>query len=305
MLYIIDICNIAQYYISGELKGKLTHGIFSFIRLYERLKEKKRGHFKVLIDKPASAYIAGNGDAGQLVADFAIKLAMKKAKRVGVAAVGAGNITAFLRPGYWAEYAARHGMVSLCFNYGGGALVAPPGGREPVISTNPIGIGIPHKPFPFIIDMAISERAYTNIDFAKKLGIKIPAGWAIDQRGRTTRDPWKVAAVLPFGGYKGFALGLALELMTGPLMRTAVGRDERGKPRGFLFIVINPSTFTTRARFTREVAETLRFVKAAKRLPGITEIVIPGERSFRIEQQNLRRGWFDIDRRIIETIKSL
>ncbi len=301
---------IAHEFLLGELKGKTSHGIFSFIRgargsrVYSRVSGVTRGYFKVTSDRPSYAYIEGNKDAGQLVADYAIKLAIKKARKTGIAMVGAGNIHAFLRPGTWAEIAARKGMIGLCFNYGGGPLIAPTGAREPLISTNPIGIGIPYKPFPFVIDMATSVRAYYHVKMARALGKKIGRGIGIDKMGQPTTDPNKLIALLPFGGYKGYALSLALEMLTGPLVRTKVGKRTK-RLRGFLFIVINPTAFTTRKEFDRDVRQLVRELKALKRTKGTKEIFIPGEQAYRNEQKNLKRGYLEIDEKIMESIEAL
>lgn len=294
---------IVGEYLSGELKGKSSHGLYGFIRSYAELRSRKR-HFTVTRNRPAFAYIQGNGDIGQIVADAALRLAIAKARKSGIAMVGGGNIRSFLRPGTWAEIAARQGMISLCFNYGGGPLLAPTGAREPILSTNPIGLGIPASPFPIVIDMATSHRAYSEIRRAARLGKRIPADWAMDRRGRPTTDPNAVAAVLPFGGYKGSALALALEILTGPLVRTRVGKRGHGL-RGFLFIVINPLAFTTKKAFHTEVRQLIRDVKTARKTPGTRNILIPGERAYVTEQRRRRSGTVDIDRRILETIKHL
>jgi len=295
---------IACEYISGELKGKSSHGIFGFIRAYKKLKRDKRGHFKITKNKPAYAYIEGNKDVGQIVADYAINLAIKKAKRTGIAMVGGGNIQAFLRPGTWAEAAARKNMIGLCFNYGGGPLMAPTGAREPVISTNPIGISIPFKPYPFVIDMAVSERAFYHVRLARELGKKINKDWGIDRFGKPTTDPNKLIAVSPFGGYKGYALGLALEILTGPLVRTKVGRSTKNL-RGFLFIVINPLTFTSRKEFNQDVKKLIKDVKTARKKKGAKEILIPGERAYQTEQKRMKSGYLEIDDSIIKSIEKL
>ncbi len=313
---------IAEEYIVGEIKGKRAQGVFVFIRAYLSMKgdyqastdsqgdlkllrnRKKRRHFKIAVDKPAYAFIDGHNDIGQLVAERAIKLVVQKAKRSGIAMVGGGKIQAFLRPGSWAEKAAQQGMIALCFNYGGGPLMAPTGAREPILSTNPIGIGIPYKPYPIVIDMATSARAYYHVRLAKELGMKIDPRWAIDRLGRPTTNPNKVAAVLPFGGYKGYALALAFEILTGPLVRTAVGKSTK-LYRGFLFIVINPLAFTTRQKFQADVNRLIRDVKTARKIRGVKDIHIPGEQSWEIERRNRKRGYIDIDNAVIQKIRNL
>lgn len=295
---------IADEYIGGDMHGKATHGVFSFANSYKRIISKGRGHFKVTRNRGGAAFIEGHSDVGQLAARAAIDIAVKKAKRFGVGVVGGRNIHSFLRPGTWAELAARKGMVALCFNYGGGPLIAPTGAGEAILSTNPISIGIPTAPEPLVLDMAVSEHAYTFVKMAKKLGQKLKGNWAIDSRGRPTKDPNKVAAVLPFGGYKGFGLAFMFEILTGPLVRTAVGKQTKLR-RGFLFIVIDPRAFTTLAQFRKDVARLVNEVKRAKRLPGVKEIIIPGERAMRTARQRKKLGTIELDPRTLAAIKTL
>lgn len=309
---------IASEYVNGEIKGIHSHGIFGFIRAYEIMKKRKgkknekleaygytkRNRYKIKQNKPAFAYIDGNCDMGQIVADYAINLAINKARKSGIAMVGGGNIQAYLRPGTWAEVAAKKDMIGLCFNYGGSPLMAPTGAREPIISTNPIGLGIPFKPFPIVIDMATSVRAFYHIKMAKVLGEKINKEWAIDNQGNPTTDPGKVAAVLPFGGYKGYALSLALEILTGPLVNTKVGKRTK-KVRGFLFIVINPYLFTSKKEFGLDVKRLVKEIKTAKKIKGVKNIFIPGEHSYEHERKNRRQGYMNIDEEIMRSIKSL
>ncbi|MFA6525628.1 MAG: Ldh family oxidoreductase [Patescibacteria group bacterium] len=291
-------------YISGELKGKGSHGVFGFIKAYNRLKETKRGHYKVVKDTPTYAFIEGNQDIGQIVAYKAIELAIKKAKKTGIAMVGGNNIHSFLRPGTWAEVAARKGMIALCFNYGGSPAIAPTGAREAILATNPIGIGIPYKEYPFVIDMAVSERAFNQISLAKALGKKIPSGWAIDKNGKNTNDPNAVTSVLPFGGYKGYILALALEILTGPFVRTKVGKSTK-KFRGLLFIVIDPYVFTTKSEFSRDMNKLIKEVDNAKKIKGVKDIHIPGEVAYKNEIKKMKSGYFDIDKNIIDQIEKL
>jgi LDH2 family malate/lactate/ureidoglycolate dehydrogenase len=295
---------IADEYVRGQAQGKHSHGIFTFIHQYKDLRTQKRSHFRMVKDKSAYAYISGNKDVGQVVADYAINLAIKKAKKTGIAMVGGGNIRPFLRPGTYADAAARKGMIGLCFNYGGAPLMAPTGAREAILSTNPIGVGIPRKPYPIVIDMATSVKAFYHVRLAKTLGKKINKDWGIDKFGRPTSDPKKLVAVLPFGGYKGYVLALALEILTGPLVRTKVGKSTK-KLRGFLFIVIDPLAFTSRKEFDKDVNKLIKDVKSARKIKGVKEIIIPGEHAHYTEQKNLKRGYLEIDKKIIDSINAL
>lgn len=295
---------ITAEFIGGDLAGKTTHGVFSFPRFYQRISNTPRKPFRVSKDHGPIAYFDGRGDAGQLLAARAVNMIVRKAKRYGVAAVGGGNHTFFQRPAAWAEHMAERGIIGLCFIYGGGPIIAPPGSAEPILSTNPIGIAIPTAREPMVLDMAVSKKAYSNIDLAKALGKKLAGDWALDAAGRPTRDPYKAVSMLPIAGYKGFGLAFMLEILTGALMQTPAGK--RGKvARGFLFIGIDPRAFTTLAAFRRETAKLVREVKGARRLPGIDSIRLPGERASALRKEILKRGTIEIDPRILDAIRKL
>ncbi|MBU1149009.1 Ldh family oxidoreductase [Patescibacteria group bacterium] len=296
---------IADEYLLGEILGRHSHGVFSALRGAYQAKKKKRGHFKVIKNKGNYLYIEGNNDKGQIVATYAVKEGIKKAKKHGNAIVGMKDIQAFLRPGRWAGKIADNNMIGLCFNYGGAPLMAPYGAKEAVLSTNPIGIGIPTGKTPFVIDMATSVRAYYEVRMAKEMGRKLKPGLAIDKNGKMTTDPNKVEAVLPFGGYKGSALAMALEIMTGPLLGTFVGKRSKKGKRGALFIIIDPKMFGSLASFKKDVQRLLKDVKTARKQKGVKEILYPGERAYRFKENNLKNGYLEIDEEIWEKIINL
>jgi len=295
---------ITAEFIGGDLAGKTTHGVFSFPRFYRRISTTSRGHFRVSKDRGPIAYFDGRGDAGQLLAARAVDMIVRKAKRYGVAAVGGGNHVFFQRPAAWAEKMAEREIIGLCFIYGGGPIIAPTGSAEPILSTNPIGIAIPTAKEPIVLDMAVSEKAYSNVDVAKALGKKLAGDWALDRAGRPTRDPHQAVSIRPIAGYKGFGLALMLEILTGALMQTPAGKRGKG-PRGFLFIGIDPRAFTTVAAFRRETAKLVREVKGARRLPGVSSIRLPGERASALRKEILKRGTIEIDPRTLDAIRKL
>ena len=296
---------IADEYLLGEILGKHSHGIYQTFSAIAKARRKKRGHFKVKKNKGNYLYIEGNNDKGQLVASYAVKEGIKKARKYGNAIIGMKDIQSFMRPGRWAGKIADNNMIGLCFNYGGKALMAPYGAKEAVLSTNPIGIGIPTGQTPFVIDMATSIRAFWEVRIARDLGKKLKPGLAIDKSGKMTTDPNKVEAVLPFGGYKGSALAMALEILTGPLVETVVGKRAKKSLRGALFIIIDPKMFGSLANFKKEVQKLIKDVKTAKKQKGVKEILYPGERAYRHKARNLKNGYLEIDDQIWQKIKVL
>lgn len=210
-------------------------------------------------------------------------------------------------PGPIAEIAATNNMIGIVIEYGGKAFMTAHGGAEAVISTNPIGISIPTADStPILIDMATSEKAIGFVTLASKLGQIIPDTWGVDKNGNLTSNPNDVVAVVPFGGYKGYSIALALEVLAGPLVGVPVGLQGNLQNRGALLCVINPSLFGVSVDdFKKNVSQLIGEIKNSKRREGVSEIFIPGEQGERRKRRILERGYLEIEDPIMAEIIKL
>ena len=291
----------AEVLAEGDLRGLGSHGI---LRLPYILRGLKRGTIiarakvKVVKETPATALVDGGHGLGHHVATKAMKLAIRKAKKQGMGAVGVLNSNHFGIAGYYAELAMREGLISLVTTTTD-ALVHPWGGVEPLLGTNALTIGFPTEP-PVLLDMAMSVAARGKLVDAMKRGGRIPEDWAIDKEGRPTTDPAKglEGALSPFGGVKGYGLAFVLELLAGPLVRAAVGREVVGTlepvegfcTKGDFMIAIDPRAFVTMREFRAQTRKFIEQVKSSRKAPGVEEIMIPGEPEQKVREQRLRGG---------------
>jgi len=296
---------IVNEYLYGELIGRKSHGFASFPKFaVEKIKSKK-DNWEIIKEDDAYALIDANGNVGQLVGKFAMGLVIKKAKEKGIALVGMCNMESYLMPGYYAKIAADNDMIGIVID-NAKSRVAPYGGIEPKLGTNPISIAIPTKDTPFLLDMATATRAMGEVRLAKKLGELLPEGMAIDKEGNPTRDPDKVNALNSFGNYKGYGLCLAIEILAGSFVRTKMGsKIQTDLDRGYLFLVINPEIFVDVNRFKEEISELIKEIKSSKKAKGVEEILIPGEKEEKLMKENLQQGYLEIDDKIIEDIKKI
>ncbi len=291
----------AEVLAEGDLRGFASHGILRLpyiIRALKRGTIKSKAKVKVVKETPATALIDGGHGLGHYVATRAMQLAIEKAKKQGIAAVGVFNSSHFGIAGYYAELAMREGMMGIVTTTTD-ALVHPWGGVEPLLGTNALAIGFPTKP-PVLLDMAMSVAARGKLVDAMKKGQKIPEGWAVDSEGRSTTDPAKglKGALSPFGGPKGYALSFVLELLAGPLVRAGVGKGVDGTlepvkgfcTKGDFMIAINPSAFVSPKEFNSRVKEYVEEIKSSKKAPGVAEIMIPGEPERKAREKRLREG---------------
>jgi L-2-hydroxycarboxylate dehydrogenase (NAD+) len=227
-----------------------------------------------------------------------MKIAIEKAKKQGIGAVGVFNSNHFGIAGYYAEMAMREGLIGIVTTTTD-ALVHPWGGVEPLLGTNALAIGFPTDP-PVLLDMAMSVAARGKLVDAMKTGQKIPANWAVDSKGRSTTDPAEglKGALSPFGEAKGYALAFALELLAGPLVRAGVGKEIDGtlepvkgfSTKGDFMIAIDPSAFITPKEFKARVKDYVAEIKASKKAPGVQEIMIPGEPERKAREKRLEDG---------------
>lgn len=296
---------VVEEYLYGELTGKKSHGFASFVQFAAEKAKTRKGLWKTVEEDDSFALIDGNGNLGQLVGKFAMNLTIEKAKKKGIALVGMYNMQSYLMPGYYARMASEQGMVGVVMNNSAPA-VAPYGGRDPKLGTNPIAIALPTKDVPFVFDGATATRAKAEVRLAQKLGHPMPEGMAMDEEGNPTTDPEKFHALTAVGGYKGYGLCLAIEILAGAFVRAKMGsKIKDSTDRGFLFLAINPEIFVPLDAFKEETSELIKEVKSSRKVEGTDEILIPGERAAKAMKENKKKEYLEIDDKIVEDIKKM
>ena len=202
---------VAEATIDADLKGFTSHGLGRFPQYLLSIESgtiNLKENITIEKETPAIALINGNSGFGQAVSYKAMQIAIKKAKEVGVACVGVHNTNHFGVTGFYSDLALRENCIGLVLANTDPAI-APLGGREPLIGTNPIALGIPSDSY-ITVDMATSVTARGKIIESKRKGLDLPDGWALDKDGNPTNDPEAAleGSILPFGGFKGYALSL-------------------------------------------------------------------------------------------------
>ena len=297
-----DSTIVADHLVEANLRGRDSHGVFirlpRIIKGIEKGTIKPRCKVKVINETPAIALLDGGNGIGQVVSMKAIRLAIKKAKKLGIGVVGVRRSSHIGFLGYYTEYAANENMIGIVLTNTEPAM-APTGGAEPVLGTNPISIGIPTRDLPIVIDMATSIVSRGKILKCLQRGEKIKKGWAVDKEGEITEDP-KAAlegALLPIAGPKGYCLAFGFDVLTGALVGASVGKDVKGTLRteevstkGDLFIAINPSLFCGFENFLERVEQLKKQVKSCKKARGVSVILLPGEPEMLIREKRIAEG---------------
>ena len=291
---------IADHVVDAALCGYEYSGLPKILNVAEhRQLRQPRRHMRALRETPNSALFDGGNNNGMVTMYRATQVAITKAREHGMAVVGVNNSWVSGRSAHYVEMVARAGMVGI-HSVSSRTHVGAPGSSGPATGTNPIAFGFPTLQQPFVIDLGASAFMGTDLIFQERRGAVLPEGVALDAQGQLTRDPAKVATILPFGGYKGFALALAMQAL-GVLAGSGLGDD---KTYGYLIMAINPERMLPGDDFRRHMSEMLAKVKAAPRQPGVDEIRLPGERSSRERARHLSAG-IEIDRKIYEALLAL
>ena len=173
---------VAEATIDADLKGFSSHGLGRFPQYLISIESgtiNLKDNITIEKETPAIALINGNSGFGQAVAYKAMKLAVKKAKEVGIGCVGVHNSNHFGVTGFYSDIAVKEGVIGTVLANTDPAI-APFGASEALIGTNPIAIGIPSDSY-IAVDMATSVTARGKILESKRKGLELPEGWALDK----------------------------------------------------------------------------------------------------------------------------
>jgi LDH2 family malate/lactate/ureidoglycolate dehydrogenase len=291
---------IADHVVDAALCGYEYSGLPKILNVAEhRQLRQPRRTMRALRETPLSAMFDGGNNNGMVAMYRATQVAIAKASEHGMSVVGVNNSWVSGRSAHYVERIARAGLIGI-HSVSSRIHVAAPGSSGPATGTNPIAFGFPTLQEPFVIDLGTSAFMGTDLIFQDRRNAVLPEGVAIDVHGRPTRDPAQVHAILPFGGYKGFALALAMQGL-GVLAGSGLGDD---KTYGYLIMAIKPDLLVPLEDFQRDMSEMLARVKATPRQPGVDEIRMPSERAFRERARSLRDG-IEIDRKIYDVLLAL
>lgn len=278
----------AESLVDADSRGISSHGLTRLKTYAYRLETglvDAGAEPVVLRDTSSMLLIDGNNALGVPSAMTAMKMCVEHAGKSGAcfAAVRGGNH--FGMAEFFTDYAARNNMIGIAMANGPAALAAI-GGIEPVLGTNPLAVSIPAGRHPTMtLDMATSIVARGKVTLAAKEGRAIPEGWAIDAEGRPATDPHKANCMLPFGGAKGYGIGLIIEIMCSCLSGACNGKtmgsfyDFSGKKQdsGFFLGAFNVGGIMDIEQFKYRVDDLLDSIKSSPRAAGCKEVFVPGE----------------------------
>ena len=295
--------------VESSLAGYDSHGVMRIPMFYKDLRDghiNPAAELEIVQETAASALINAHRAFGPVAATRAREIAGNKAREAGIGCVSVTGSCDIARLGGYVVAPALRGQIGLiAVNDGGGSpATAPWGAVEAFMSTNPLAAGIPWKDghSPIVVDMSTSVVALGKLYMKEAAGEPAPPGWIIGEDGETTTDVDAVlgdpqrGAVMPLGGmeagHKGFGLSLLIDILCGALSGTgcSTGKAWDINVNGIFALVIDPGRFASASVFDDIASRFIDGVKNTRRAPGVDEILVPGERSFKERERRLRDG---------------
>ncbi|MBL4720773.1 MAG: Ldh family oxidoreductase [Alphaproteobacteria bacterium] len=281
---------VSRHSIGANLAGHDSHGIMQIPSYIDRV---ERGHivpgapFEIIQESDTTTVINGNWGFGYAISERAMKMTIEKAKKSNIAATTIHKQSHVGRVGAYPCMAAAEGMIGMMTADSGRSpkSVAPFGGAEARLGTNPICYAIPSNlDGAFFIDMATSAVANGKVKLALARGQDIPEGWVIDKDGNPTTNPQDLydgGVLLPLGGpegHKGYGLSAMVEIFSGLLTGLGFGVEASGRHNDGVFMVaFKVEAFRSLEVFKAEVDGFAKYLKATRKQKGVDEIFYPGE----------------------------
>lgn len=300
-----DADAIVVHLIDAEARGYPGHGLRrlpAIIKASEKanLAPKRRAN----IDK--AGFIALDGARGLGIPSVSelLELAKKRANKSGAVFASLTNYVGTTGSlGVYGARLANEGYVSIMFCSSEFA-VAPYGSRRAILGTNPIAISVPTSEFSFVADVATAAWSYGSLREAMLANRKIPEGIVQSADGAPSTDPHDAdnGSQLPMAGHKGYALGLGIELLCGPLIGGKAGRDAVQGSDGFVAIVAKVDVARSASEVKRDELKLFEEIRSAPAAQGSSGARIPGEASARKQRE---AAAFDIPDDLLQQINAL
>ena len=296
---------VASALVTGNLMGMDSHGIIRVVQYLDLMADGKivpGAKLQVVKETPAVVIAEGGWGFGQVIALQAAELAVEKARKTGMAAVNVSQCNHIGRVGEYTTWIAERGMLGLATANGHGSAirVAPWGGRQNRLSTNPISMAVPTgRGHPLLVDMASSVTAEGKVRVARNAGKRLPDAWVISADGRLSTDPNDLygaphGAILPLGGivgHKGYALSVLIDVLSGGLTDAGLSRGGDARYGNSFFVqAIDIAQFIPLETFTARIERFAEFLQSSELAPGFAEIMLPGDPEYRTMDERLARG---------------
>ncbi|WP_422930947.1 Ldh family oxidoreductase [Singulisphaera sp. PoT] len=303
-----DASIVSRNLVDANLRGHDSHGV---MRIPQYVGFLRNGDYRIDVplavetDSPAIVVCDANWGLGQVQAHRLLDLIIPRCRTLGLAAGTARNCGHIGRLGEYAERASAEGLILIATvnNDGAGQRVAPPGGIQGRLGTNPLCVSVPTEQVdePLVLDFGTSVVAEGKVRRYYINGKEpVPDGWLLDAKGEPTNDPSvlyepPLGSILPMGAsqaYKGFGLGLVLDLLSGGLSGGNASYPGAPPARGnnVFFLVLDPAKFAGVETLTAQSSRLASYVRETPRRAGVEAVLLPGEPERRVLEVRSARG---------------
>lgn len=305
----------ADVLLRSDLRGIDSHGVarlVGYVRLWEKKRINATPNIHVVHETATTATVDGDAGLGLVVAPFAMKVAIEKAKIYGSGWVSVKNSNHFGIAGYHSLLATAHDMIGISMT-NASPLVAPTYANERLLGTNPMCYAFPAGKYPpVVVDMATSAAANGKLEIAQRAGKPIPQGWAQDKDGQPSTDPNQLKAggsLLPLGGdkahgsHKGYGLGATVDILSAVLSGANYGpwvppfvafleppANPVGQGIGHFFGAMRVDGFRPADEFKHHLDNWIETFRNSKTVDPSQRVIIPGEPETAFEQKRKVAG---------------
>lgn len=305
----------AKVLLSADLRGVDSHGIArlsGYVRLWQAGRVNAKPDLKIIHETPSTAVVDGDAGLGLVVAPYAMKVAIEKARIAGTGWVSVQNSNHFGIAGIHAMMALEEDMIGIAMT-NASPLVAPTFSTERLLGTNPIAVAIPAGNQPaFVLDMATTTAANGKLEILQRKNLPAPHGWIQDKEGNVSTNQHEVkngGALLPLGGtreqgsHKGYGLGSVVDIFSAVLSGANYGPwvppfvsflpvadNLPGKGIGHFFGAMRIDAFRPAADFKQHMDQWIERFRAAASISEQEKVLIPGDPEREMENERLANG---------------
>lgn len=295
---------VADHLVYATLAGHDFAGLSRLLPIAKMLAERGVSTTITTVrETHSSAFIDGGNVNGYVTSVLGMDKAIALAKKSGVGMVGLSNswFSGMLR--YYVERAAEAGLIGMHVA-NSTARVAPFGGMDALLGTNPIAFAFPTRDDPLVIDLSTASIMWGDVLYHQQTGRPLPEGRAVDDKGAATVDPAAalIGAFLPWGGARGSALSVivqALGILGGsdPVIR------ENGK-WGYFFLAIDPGLLMPVDEFSEKISTLRDQIEGSRPAEGHEAVRAPGSAATKRLHEGRARGWIEVADAVYEAVRS-
>ena len=316
---------ITDVLLLSDLYGIESHGTSRLVKYHKDILAgliNIHAEPEIVFETPVSAVIDAHDAMGQVVGDYANRLAIEKAKKTGMAFVTVRNSTHYGIAGYYAKQAADEGLIGISVT-NTTAIMVPTFGRQAMLGSNPLAIACPAEPYPFLFDASTSVITRGKVEVYNKLEKPLHDGWAIDSTGAPSSDAAEVfdcilkhrgGGILPLGGYeeatgshKGYGYGMMVELLSSIVsLGTTSDKTNTGGKSGIChgFIVIDPKIFGEAEAIKAHFSEYLEALRNSPKAAGQDRIYTHGEKEI-LAAADRRENGISVNEKTVAEMRNL